>query len=64
MVANGTLDAPAAPEKCGEIAAALKSASNLPEASRMMLVAGLEWSLGVPPIKREPNQVLIVSLIG
>jgi len=52
------------PEKCGDIAAALRSASSLPEACRLMLVAGLEWSLAVPGSKRDSNQVAIVSFIG
>lgn len=57
-------DTPAVPEKCGDIAAALLSASSLPEACRMMLVAGLENSLGVDPSSRDSSQEMIVSFIG
>lgn len=64
LVLGGTAEVPPIPEKFADIAAALQSAPSLPEACRMMLVAGLECSLGVEPAKRDAGQSTIVRFIG
>jgi len=62
--AKASDDPSVVPENCADIAVALRSACSLPEACRLMLVAGLEHSLGVDPSKRDPGQQIIVDFIG